>query len=115
MTDILSSGLNRSYLPTWFEDSRLDTMLAQEGFHLETVTGGYVEDFMSRDVRTAFPLMPLAELAETMQKNRIHRVIVVDPHDNLVLGIVTTFDMLKVVWEKSGACQGACSSRGCSD
>ena len=48
MTDILTSGLNRSYLPTWFEDSRLDTMLAEEGFHLETVTGGYVEDFMSR-------------------------------------------------------------------
>lgn len=116
MTDILSSGLNRPYAPGYFEDTRLERMLEEEGFHLETITSGYVEDFMSRDVITAFPLTPLADLAERMYANRIHRLIVVDPQDNLVLGIVTTFDMLKLLRQKSGACgSGACASGRCSD
>lgn len=97
MSDILGSAVNMPYLPNYFEATQLDRLLESEGFHLETITSGYVEDYMTREVLTAQPDTPVEELAEIMYDHHIHRLIIVKPPENTVVGIVTTFDLLKAI------------------
>lgn len=101
MWDILSSGMNLAYTPDYFEAMRLDGLLEPKGFHLEMLSAGNVEDYMTRGVITAYPHSRIEELAEMMYTNHIHRVIIVKPQDNTVAGIVTTFDLLKVLMGNS--------------
>lgn len=100
VTDILGSGLNRAGSDS-LEQALLDRMLSEEGFHLETIAEGFVSDFMSRDVVRAFPETSVQRLADLMLHHRVHRVIIVEAHTNQVKGIVTTFDLLKVLKESS--------------
>jgi CBS domain-containing protein len=51
-----------------------------------------VADIMTEDVLTVVPDTPIAEIAERMARDRIHRVVVLDG-DKLV-GIVTSIDLL---------------------
>ncbi len=110
VSDILASGLN----PGWsnsVEQALLDRMLAQEGFHLESIAEGFVSDFMTRDVVRAFPETSVHRLAELMLHHRVHRVIIVEAHTNQVKGIVTSFDLLKVLKERPKSCGGHAPSQ----
>jgi CBS domain-containing protein len=115
VSDILASGLNMGGADS-VEQALLDRMLAEEGFHLESITEGFVSDFMTRDVVRAFPETSVHRLAELMLHHRVHRVIIVEAHTNQVKGIVTSFDLLKVLKEMpSKSCGGhahqSCKSR----
>lgn len=109
MSDILSTGLNLVYSPGFLESDVLDRALENEGFHLETVSEGFVADFMTRQVITVTPETPVETLAGIMYKNRIHRVVVVDARDGSLRGIVSTFDLLKVMMEAQPKAQEALS------
>ncbi len=63
---------------------------------------GIISDYMSRQVQTARPDTPLEEVAATMHNSRIHRVVVLNPDDDSVAGMITTFDLLKV-FARTGA------------
>ncbi len=95
MSDILNTGLNLAFSPSFQESDALDRALESEGFHLESITEGFVSDFMTRRVITATPETAIEALAEIMYKNRIHRVVIVDARNQQLCGIVTTFDLLK--------------------
>jgi CBS domain-containing protein len=97
MHDLLKSGLDQYPTLGYFEQVQLDRALAQQGLHIENISAGFVSDFMTREVFTAEPEMPVEELARLMYRNRIHRVIVVNPDEAYPVGIVTTFDMLKMI------------------
>ncbi len=105
VSDILASGLNMGVSDS-VEQALLDRMLAQEGFHLEGIAEGFVSDFMTRDVVRAFPETSVHRLAELMLHHRVHRVIIVEARTNQVKGIVTSFDLLKVLKEAPKACSG---------
>ena len=107
MSDVLATGMNLMYAPDFVESSRLDRVLEAEGFHLESVSEGFVSDFMSRNVITAYPDTTAEDMARIMVNKRIHRLIIVHPKDQSVLGIVSTFDLLLAVFENR-QCQGKC-------
>lgn len=56
-----------------------------------------IRDIMSKTAITAESDAPIAELAEIMVTNRIHRVIIV--RGGILEGIVSTMDILKAVME----------------
>jgi CBS domain-containing protein len=51
-----------------------------------------VGDIMTESVLTVGPATPLAEIAERMARDRIHRVVVMD--GDRMVGIVTSIDLL---------------------
>ena len=53
-----------------------------------------VREIMTPTVYTVMEDTPVDEIAKTMIAGRIHRLLVA--HDNRVIGIITTLDMLKV-------------------
>jgi predicted transcriptional regulator len=96
--DVLKSGMAFSASGgDYFSESVIDRMLAQEGFHLEIPTQGFVSDFMTRQVFIAEPDTPVAELAQRMREQRIHRLIILDPRNQKPVGIVSTFDLLRAL------------------
>ncbi len=97
VNDILKAGINLPYVSGFFEDINIDRILAEEGLLVESFTEGFVSDFMTRNVFTAYPETPVNELAQIMYENRIHRVIIVKPNEQKPLGVVTTFDLLKLM------------------
>ena len=103
---LLNSGQNFFYSSNYFEESRIDAVLEQEGLHLTTITDGFVSDYMTRHVFTVFPDTPVQELSSTMFDHRIHRVIVLDRKTMMPVGIVTTFDLLKILAQKISPSQG---------
>lgn len=66
-------GATREF-PVWDEDVR------------------QVGDIMTENVLTVGPKTPLAEIAERMARDRIHRVVVMEK--DKLLGIVTSIDLL---------------------
>lgn len=50
-------------------------------------------DIMTREVVSVSPNMPIAEVAETMRDQHVHRVLVIE--DRELLGVLTTFDLLR--------------------
>ncbi|HEY9685530.1 MAG TPA: CBS domain-containing protein [Coleofasciculaceae cyanobacterium] len=105
MSDILNAGLNLPYSADFYENARLDLLLEKQGLHLETITSGFVEDYMTHRVMTAYPHARVEELAEMMYNNHIHRVIIVRPQDNAVAGIVTAFDLLRLIKDQGLRCE----------
>jgi CBS domain-containing protein len=57
-----------------------------------------VSDFMNEHIVSVGPDTPVNEVAQTLRKAGIHRVLVVEKDQ--LLGIITTFDLLEVL-EKS--------------
>ena len=51
-----------------------------------------VGDIMTEDVLTVGPATPLAEIAERMARDRIHRVVVME--GDKMIGLVTSIDLL---------------------
>ncbi len=102
--DIFSNaGLNFPFTHNYFEETQIDRILAQEGLHLESVTSGDVSDVMTPTVHTVSPDTTVQALACTMFKQRIHRVIVLKPNTQIPVGVVSTFDLLKVLAEATPA------------
>jgi CBS-domain-containing membrane protein len=66
-------------------------------FHMEVQREAIVKDIMTPIVFNADMETPVVELAQTMLKGRIHRVIILDGDE--LAGMVTSMDMLKVVAE----------------
>jgi CBS domain-containing protein len=100
MSDILSmTGPQTYYMPSYFDTAEIDRILADEGFHVEATTQGYVSDVMSRHVYTVTPDTPVEELAKTMFRQRVHRLIVLEPVSRKPIGIISTFDLLKLLAE----------------
>ncbi len=99
MYDLLNAGASLPYETGYFEEVQLNWALTQENLHVENLAGGYVSDFMSRNVYTALPDTPIEEVAKMMYDQRIHRVIILKPDRRTPCGIVTTFDMLKLLAE----------------
>lgn len=64
-------------------------------FHLETGKDLKVSEVMTPIVFNADVETPVEELAETMLKGRIHRMVILDGDE--LAGLVTTMDMLKVI------------------
>ncbi len=60
--------------------------------------GARVENIMKRSVVTASCDTSLTEIAGLMQKNNIHRIVIID--GGKVAGIVTSMDLLKFIVEK---------------
>lgn len=56
-------------------------------------TGGFVQDIMMPVELVARDTDPLAAIIETMCRERIHRLIVLDAHD-AICGIITTMDVM---------------------
>ncbi|MEZ4753528.1 MAG: CBS domain-containing protein [Bdellovibrionota bacterium] len=54
-----------------------------------------VEDAMSPHVLTVSPEDSVSTIANEMRQNKVHRILV--EKDNQIVGIVTTFDLLKVL------------------
>ena len=50
-------------------------------------------DIMTREVVSVSPNMPIADVAETMRGQHVHRVLVIE--DGELLGVLTTFDLLR--------------------
>jgi predicted transcriptional regulator len=97
MTDILKSGQAYTQTESPLEDARLSQILSEEGFHMEVVPGGFASDFMTPQPFTAFPHTPIEELAAQMYTHRVHRLIIVQSNEQKPVGIVTTFDLLKLI------------------
>jgi CBS domain-containing protein len=77
---LLYSGPDWQRMPEDFQDRMQETTAA---------------DAMTKELVTAGPETPAADLARTMAEQHIHRVLITD--DGALLGIVTTFDLLRVV------------------
>jgi CBS domain-containing protein len=103
--DVVNAQRNMGFAPTYFEQININSLLEQEGFHMETTSEGFVTDYMTRDVYTVLPETPIEELARLMYLQRIHRVIVLMPNEQIPIGIVTTFDLLKLVAEGQTLCE----------
>jgi CBS domain-containing protein len=50
-------------------------------------------DIMTRELVTVSPSTPIAEVAQTMREQHVHRVLVIE--DRELLGVLTTFDLLR--------------------
>ena len=56
----------------------------------EDLTAG---DIMTRELVTVSPDTSIAEVAQTMREQHVHRVLVVEKRE--LLGVLTTFDLLR--------------------
>jgi CBS domain-containing protein len=50
-------------------------------------------DIMTRELVAVSPNTPIAEVAETMREQHVHRVLVIEGRE--LLGVLTTFDLLR--------------------
>jgi len=96
LKDLLASDIGTPYETNYFfrtlEDHHFDEA------QLQRVAGeGFVSDYLNRTVFTAYPNTTLAEIAQLMLDHKIHRLIITKPHTQIPIGIVTTFDLLKVL------------------
>lgn len=98
--DLLKTNSPLSYgITNYFEVSLLDKVLAEEGFHLESINDGLVSDLMTHKVYSVQPETPVEEAAAKMLEHHIHRLIVISPETGKPQGIVSTFDLLKLIAE----------------
>lgn len=70
------------------------------GERIETMT---VADVMSKNPITVAPTQTIEEAALLMMQKRVHRVIVID--NGRLAGIVTTFDLVRLIAEKRCSAQ----------
>ena len=68
-----------------------------QGFHVEAASGLLVRDIMTPTAYTVPEDTPVADLARTMVTGRIHRLLVT--RGGPVVGIVTTLDLLRVLYD----------------
>ena len=107
LSDIVRTGTQRSdikrdplhsdyYLYGW-EDKISENEF--DGLRLESNSDALVRDIMTPTIFGVPEGMPIGEMADTMIRGRIHRLIVT--RGNRVIGIVTTLDMLEAIRKHS--------------
>ena len=103
-TDIAEAEQERAEaIPDWTgagDDPEAPDEAAPEelhGFHVEAASGLLVRDIMTPTAYTVPHDTPVADLARTMVTGRIHRLLVT--RAGPVVGIVTTLDLLKVLYD----------------
>jgi CBS domain-containing protein len=78
-------------VPAYHAD--LDRWLGRRGFQVETPDFKLVREVMTPGVIAADAKTPVIELARTMSRKRIHRLIITDKKK--IAGIVTSMDILQ--------------------
>ena len=71
-----------------------------QGIHLEADSDLKVSEIMTPLVFTVEVDTPIPEIADTLLKGRIHRLLVMD--GERLAGMVTTMDLLKTLRDRSG-------------
>ncbi len=94
LPDLLGARAEIDYTET--DSDELTQRIGEPGFHLEPLEG-LVSDYMTRAVQTAFPDTPVEILAQTMLDYRIHRIIILRQNEQIPVGIVSSFDLLKIL------------------
>jgi CBS domain-containing protein len=88
-------------LPIYFREnlpySSPDWIRAPEDFQ-DRMAELTVGDAMIREVVTVTPDTPISEVAATMRRQRIHRVLVVSGEG--LVGLISTFDLLQLLIER---------------
>ena len=77
-----------------FRDHLLHVVLLVIGRH-EDVTPGVAADVMTAELVTVTSETPIADVAQTMRGQHIHRVLVVDAGE--LVGVITSFDLLRAL------------------
>jgi CBS domain-containing protein len=98
-TDLLYYHLSRDdelMLDTDFYSSvRVEGKPLRTGFQIEDVNTGKVEEIMTPVVHSVLDTTPVVDVARTMIRKHIHRVIV--RRGRKVAGIITALDVLRVI------------------
>ena len=97
LTDILQKDIELFVENTIDDEEQVDKLLERKGFHVEWLSEGFVSDYMTRNVKTALPDASAEELASILYNYKIHRIIIVEKNEQKPVGIVSTFDLLKVM------------------
>jgi CBS domain-containing protein len=89
-------------VPGYFEDGVASfTSVVDEDFQ-EALGGRRVAGVMTRDIVSVSPSASVSDVARTLRHNHVHRVLVIK--DDVLLGIITTFDLIELL-EKDGGGQ----------
>jgi len=88
-----------TYFRELFELSGPDLQEAPEGF-LDRLRERVTAEFMTEDVACVGTDATVPEIARALRRNRIHRVLVVE--DEILQGIITTFDLVGLLEKVSG-------------
>lgn len=98
ITDLIPAAMGETTPSDFFmREATFEEALSKHGFHVEVLTEGFVSELMNRNVHSAFPDTTVEELAGKMFKARIHRLIVVEGESQRAIGMITTFDLLKIL------------------
>ncbi len=95
--DVLTAGLCIRGAQAKKSGHSLDSSLSKGAEFDINHAQGCASVYMSRDLITAFPETPVDVLAQQMYFNQVHRVIIVEPNDHQPVGVVSTFDLLKIL------------------
>ena len=87
------------YFREWLEFSGPDWTRSSPDFQ-DRLASLTVADAMTRGGITVSPDAPIAEVAGLMRRHRVHRVLVVE--DGLLVGILTTFDLIGLLEKSPG-------------
>lgn len=97
MSDLLAQQDVQQYAIDYFSQGLItDVIWEKFGFNVEP-NEILVSDCMSRNVETVEPHTPLEEIASILYDSRIHRVIVVKRGTMIPVGIITSFDLVKLL------------------
>jgi len=101
-TDILRAVVDAKEVapaePSLYRD---DLDVSQRGWNLapedfrQRVQDVLVSDYMTEELVSVAPTMPVSTLARTLRENQIHRVLVLEEGD--LRGIVSTFDLIALL------------------
>lgn len=70
-----------------------------DGFHLETANEPRVKDLMTPSVISVAGNTPISEVLDILLRFQIHRVMVTEPDERRVIGVITEGNVLRVLSE----------------
>ncbi|MGH0034966.1 MAG: CBS domain-containing protein [Myxococcota bacterium] len=94
-----SGGESANYLRDAMEYSGPDWSRSLPQDFQDRLSSLLASDFMTESLVSVAPSASIAEVAQQMRENRVHRVLVIE--DDALRGIVSTFDLVRVL-EKEG-------------
>ncbi len=96
LTDLLESNIHAPFGVDFFTHGLVEYMEKNIQTAVQS-RPGKVKNYVSQNLYTASPETPVNELAALMYRRQIHRLIIVDTQSNELKGLVTTFDLIKVL------------------
>jgi CBS domain-containing protein len=82
-----------------------------EGFQIEEVDQTPIKDIMTPVVYSVLPEAPVTEVINQMVDLKVHRLFVVGP-DGVLVGVISTMDILRHLRPQNGAAVGNVASPG---